>query len=134
MDLAVYGYGTYLLVSAGITILVAETLSKSGELFLVDVFAGNKELAKAVNHLLVVGFYLVNLGFVCLFLKLGVDILSLRALVEALSAKIGVVLLVLAGMHFFNMVVFKCIRSSNCHNSVNPPVMPDGFTTIGGSN
>jgi hypothetical protein len=134
MDLVVYTYGSYVAISVGMTIWVARTLSKSGDLFLVDVFGGNKELAAAVNHLLVVGFYLVNLGFVSLALKLGYDVHSVRESIEALSGKVGIVLLVLGLMHFFNMVVFKVIRSSNCASNTNPPVMPDGFTTIGGTN
>ena len=133
IDFAVLTYGAYLSISVGMTIWVAQTLSKSGELFLVDVFGGNKELAKAVNHLLVVGFYLVNLGYVCLTMKLGYNVLMIRDSVEALSQKIGVVLLVLGGMHFMNMLIFKYIRSGNCANNPNPPVLPDGYTTIGGN-
>ncbi len=133
-DLAVRTYVVYLLLSISITIWVARTLSKSGDIFLVDVFAGNKELAKSVNHLLVVGFYLVNLGFVSLFLKIAGYVPSVRQSVEVLSEKIGIVLLVLGVMHFTNMIIFKVIRSGHCADNGLPPVMPDGFTTMGGSN
>ena len=47
-------------------------------MFLVDVFHGNESLADSVNHLLVVGFYLINFGYVSLALKLGYDIATAR--------------------------------------------------------
>ena len=63
MNLNILSYTVYLVLSIGMTIWVARTLSKNGLPFLVDVFEGNRELAGSVNHLLVVGFYLVNLGY-----------------------------------------------------------------------
>src|ERR1041385_1925941 len=62
-------YLAYLLVSVTLTIWVARTLHKRGAIYLVDAFHGNAELAASVNHLLVVGFYLINIGFVTLALK-----------------------------------------------------------------
>ncbi|MFF3143159.1 hypothetical protein ACFVRU_15865, partial [Streptomyces sp. NPDC057927] len=69
MDLTVVAYVIYLLVSIALTVWVARTLSHNGRIFLADVLHGNEKLADAVNHLLVVGFYLVNLGFVALYLN-----------------------------------------------------------------
>lgn len=103
-------YATYLLISIALTIWVAQTLFKSGRVFLVDVFAGNEALADSVNHLLVVGFYLVNLGFVSLFLKIEGDVIDARVSMEALAMKLGVVLLVLGGMHFANLGIFAKVR------------------------
>ena len=58
----VWGYTFYLLISVALTIWVAQTLSRNGLVFLVDSFLGNRELDNSVNHLLVVGFYLINVG------------------------------------------------------------------------
>src|SRR5258708_21014706 len=65
----VVSYLIYLLISVTLTVWVARTLHKRGAIFLVDAFQGNAELAASVNHLLVVGFYLINIGFVTLALK-----------------------------------------------------------------
>ena len=105
-------YIAYLVISIGLTAWVAQTLHKSGRIFLVDVFHGNEPLADSVNHLLVVGFYLINLGYVSLMLKIGIPIDSTQASIEALSSKIGMVLLVLGGMHFFNLALFNKLRHS----------------------
>lgn len=98
-------YVVYLILSVMMTVWVARALSKNGRVFLVDRFANNERLADSVNHMLVVGFYLINLGYVTLALKLGDKPHSLQAAIEFLSTKIGLVLLVLGAMHFFNMFV-----------------------------
>ncbi len=125
IDFVVVTYAFYLAISLGLTIWVARTLFRNGRVFLVDVFHGNAPLADSVNHLLVVGFYLVNLGYVTMALKLGYDVTSTRGSIEALSAKIGWVLLVLGGMHFFNLYVFSAIRRRAVLDVAPPPVEPD---------
>lgn len=122
-------YLVYLAISIALTIWVAHTLHKNGRIFLVDVFHGNEALADSVNHLLVVGFYLINLGYVSLALKLGYLINNTQEGIEALSVKIGMVLIVLGGMHFFNLFVFSRLRRrSSAHHQ--PPVGPDAFTAV----
>ncbi len=102
MNVVVASYVFYLAISIALTVWVARTLHKNGRVFLVDVFHGNEPLADSVNHLLVVGFYLINFGYVSLALKLGYDVKTAREGIEALSWKVGMVLVVLGGMHFFN--------------------------------
>lgn len=110
MDIVVLTYTAYIILSIFLCVWVAQTLHKNGRVFLVDVFHGDESLADSVNHLLVVGFYLINLGYVSLALKIGYDIGSAREGIEALSWKMGLVLLVLGGMHFFNLLVFSRIH------------------------
>jgi hypothetical protein len=110
MNTIVVTYLAYICLSVALTIWVAQTLHKNGRIFLVDVFHGNEALADSVNHLLVVGFYLINFGYVTLALKIGYEVESAREGIEALSWKIGLVLIVLGVMHFFNLLVFSRIR------------------------
>ena len=102
-------YVIYLLVSFAITVWVAHTLSTNGYLFLVDGF-GDEALARSVNHLLVVGFYLINMGYVALALRFGERPTDVPEMIELLSTKIGLVLLVLGFMHFFNIRVINKYR------------------------
>ncbi|MEU0085608.1 hypothetical protein [Streptomyces sp. NPDC006274] len=129
MDLTVVAYVAYLLISVGLTAWVARTLSKNGRIFLADVLKGDEKLADAVNHLLVVGFYLVNLGFIALYLRSADEITETRGLFEALSVKIGVVLLVLGVMHLGNVYVLNKIRRRRVmEREQTPPVGPQGWT------
>lgn len=119
----VSSYLAYLAISIGVTVWVAQTLHKHGRIFLIDSFMGNEALADSVNHLLVVGFYLINVGYVTLTLKGGTKPQDLAQAIEYLSTKIGVVLLVLGAMHFFNIKVFSSMRRRAIEGA-RPPVAP----------
>ncbi|MFJ2114981.1 MULTISPECIES: hypothetical protein [unclassified Streptomyces] len=129
MDLTVVAYIIYLVLSVALTVWVARTLSRNGRIFLSDVLQGDEKLADAVNHLLVVGFYLVNLGFVALYLKAADGVGDARGLFEALSVKVGVVLLVLGVMHLGNVYVLNKIRRRGLmERDQTPPVPPQAWT------
>ena len=127
-DYTVVSYVIYLVLSIGLTVWVARTLSRSGKVFLADVFHGNERLTEAVNHLLVVGFYLVNLGLVSLWLR-GGDVPDVQGVFTALSYKVGTVLLVLGVLHLVNVYVLNRIRRRGLmETEQRPPVPPQGWT------
>ena len=113
----VYTYGAYLVLSVGLTVWVARTLFKSGRVFLLESFSGNESLADSVNHLLVVGFYLINIGYISLALRFGEPATSTQEAIEYLSTKLGIVALVLGVMHFLNILVFSKMRK----RALQPP-------------
>ena len=103
-------YLIYLAISLSVTVWVARTLHDNGRIFLVDAFHGNTPLADSVNRLLVVGFYLINVGYVAESLASNRRVDTLRAAIELVSDKIGMILLVLGAMHFFNLYLFDRLR------------------------
>src|SRR2546430_1597565 len=125
----VFTYLVYLAISVALTVWVAKTLHKNGRIFLVDSFLGNEPLADSVNHLLVVGFYLMNIGFVTLALKYGDKASNAQTALEILSTKVGLVLVVLGGMHFLNLFIFsKMRRRATLHRP--PPIPPEGYVKM----
>lgn len=106
-----FSYTIYLIISIGMTIWVARTLSTNGLVFLVDSFGGNERLAHSVNHMLVVGFYLINLGYILLALQSDDVIVTPRDAIEFMSQKIGLVLLVIGVLHFINVFVIAKWRN-----------------------
>lgn len=124
--LILYTYAGYLVASLALTVWVAHTLFKNGRAFLVDAFHGNEALADSINHLLVVGFYLVNLGYVTLYLRAGIYPNSVPQCIELLSSKLGHVAVVLGAMHFFNLYVFTVMRKNARLQDAPPPVLPTG--------
>src|SRR5438445_11422226 len=109
-------YGAYAVISVGLTVWIARTLFKNGAVFLEDVFADNPRMAEAVNRLLVVGFYLLNLGYACVIMRANVwpsttsDTSTAVGCVEVLALKLGMLLLSLGGIHFCNLYLFHRIR------------------------
>ena len=110
MNYTITSYLLYLPISIAMTIWVARTLHRNGRVFVVAAFRGNEEMGDAVNHLLVVGFYLINIGFIAFALRYGEKPADAQGMIEILSTKLGVVLLVLGAMHFFNVFNFDKMR------------------------
>src|SRR5262245_59145868 len=109
MTLLTQTYALYVLISVAVTIWVARTLHRRGRAFLVNGVHGDELLADSINDLLVVGFYLLNFGYVSLALRYGQKPIDVQQAVEFLATKIGLVLLILAAMHFLNLLVFSKI-------------------------
>jgi len=111
-------YLLYLGLSAALTIWVARTLHSRGRIFLVTCTHGNEKLADSINDLLVVGFYLINFGYVTLAMKYGTKPIGLNETIEFLSTKLGLVLLILGAMHFFNLFVFTQLgKNKSIHST-----------------
>lgn len=110
MNYTVLSYSIYLPATILLTVWVAKTLFTNGRVFLVEIFHKDELLADSVNKLLLVGFYLVNIGYAVYTLKILGSIDNTQAVIETLSAKIGWIILVLGGMHFFNLFILFSLR------------------------
>ncbi|HVZ66489.1 MAG TPA: hypothetical protein VG936_18135 [Lacunisphaera sp.] len=128
MNHTITAYLIYLPVSIAMTVWVARTLHRNGRVFLIQAFHGREDMADSVNHLLVVGFYLINLGFIAFALRYGEKPADWQATIEFLSTKLGIVLLVLGAMHFFNLFNFDKMRSKGARSEAKagnePPIVP----------
>ncbi len=124
MNYIIITYSFYLVITIALTIWVARTLFKNGKVFLIDIFHGNKELADSVNNLLLVGFYLINIGYAVYTLQVTNNIANIQQVIESLSLKIGLIILILGGMHFFNLYIFFTLRKKATHEAkYNAPVI-----------
>lgn len=126
MSHTVTGYLLYLAISVAMTVWVARTLHRNGRIFIVQAFRGNEVMADSVNHLLVVGFYLINVGFITLTLHNGPKPTDVETMIEFISTKVGIVLLVLGAMHFFNVFNFDRMRRKGLRpdHPDTPPGLP----------
>lgn len=110
MNAAVVASLVYLAASIVLTVWVARTLHSRGRIFLVICFHGDEQVADAVNAILVVGFYLINLGYATLALGVGEPPHDTASAIEFVSRKLGFVLLFLGAMHIGNLAVFDSVR------------------------
>jgi hypothetical protein len=123
VDPKVWMYLAYLAISVGLTVWVATTLARNGLIFLADVFADGK-LARAVNQLLVMGFYLLNLGYVAVAMQSHKTIPDASTALETLSMKLGLVLLVLGVLHFGNVFFLGRYRRGRLRQQQGVPPLP----------
>jgi hypothetical protein len=124
MSYSLITYLIYLSVSIGLTLIVGRAVFKNGRPFLLEIFRENVALADSVNHLLLLGFCLLNIGYISLNMYSGMEILSVEHMVEKLSYKIGINLLILGGMHVLNLIVLFRLRRRSIDRSQRE--MPGG--------
>jgi len=120
-------YLVYAIVSVGLTFWLARTLFRTGGVFLEDVFADNPRLAVAVNQLLAVGFYLLNLGYALITLKADAQVFTTVEAIETLAQKLGTLMLALGVVHFGNLYLFHRIRRRGQIRLAPPPVRAQLF-------
>lgn len=116
-------YIAYSLVAIGLTAWLARTLSRHGAVFLEDVFADRPALAVAVNRLLVVGFYMLNLGYAFFALRASGGLEAFEA-IQFFVNRLARLLLALALLHFVNVLVFWRIRQRTAQGHLPPPTAP----------
>ncbi len=110
MNYTVITYSIYLPITIILTMWVARALFTNGRVFLVEIFHQDNTLADSVNKLLLVGFYLINIGYAVYTLKIWDSIDNIQSMIEVLSEKIGWIILILGAMHFFNLFILFNLR------------------------
>jgi hypothetical protein len=131
VDLKVTTYLLYLAITVPLTFWVGRALRRHGAVFLLDVFRGDEHVAQAVNQLLVIGFYLLNIGYVSFFMSSSHTVEDGQALLETLSTKVGAVALVIGALHFVNVWCLNAFRRrALLRAQAVPPVPPNGYTTV----
>ena len=105
----IIGYLIYLPIVLALTIYVSKMLFKNGKLFMIDIFKGKEDIALATNKLFEIGFYLINIGWALLILKISYSSnqeITNQSLIEVLSIKIGGFAIYLGIMLFINLFFF----------------------------
>jgi len=126
-------YSLYLGLTLFLLILVGNTLFRNGKVFLYDIFNGDVELVEAINNLLLVGFYLINIGYVLASLKAyGVN--NWISMIEKLSSNLGGVMITVGIIHMFNILILFYMRRKNVKQKnqalLDPKEQPDANAII----
>lgn len=122
MDYLIWTYVIYTVAAIGLTTILARTLHSNGAVFLAAVFDDNAMMGRAVNQLLVVGFYMLNLGYALLIFKADGGAPTAVQATENLVTKLGLLLVSLGVIHFVNMAVFWKIKKAGDREMYIPAV------------
>lgn len=131
MNYIILSYLIYLPLTVVLTIWVARTLFSNGQAFLIDIFHREKALSDAVARLLDVGFYLVNIGFALLLMKITIPevynyatrqytttVIGNQQMIEILSRKLGAFVFMLGIMLFINFFILLLLRRGNKNKTI----------------
>ena len=98
-------YILYFLITYFITVHTGLSFYRNGRIYILDILEGNEALTSYINRLLLIGYYLLNLGYVALSVNEWDEINTVAEMLSILSFKVGAIMLLLACIHFVNMAV-----------------------------
>ena len=104
-NLNLIAYSLYLPITFYITLYVGKMFYKHGEVYLHQLLPNKTDMVKAINSLLLTGYYLLNLGYATVTLSFWERIATSLQLLEILSTKLAYIILILGSMHLNNMLV-----------------------------
>ena len=105
----ILAYIIYLLITYLITVKVGKVLFKNGRIFILSILKDDEELTDFINKILLVGYYLMNLGYATIMLRFWKTIYNSAELVASVSIMTGRIVLSLAVMHYINMYAITII-------------------------
>ncbi|MDZ4666616.1 MAG: hypothetical protein SGJ00_01915 [bacterium] len=102
----ILAYCLYLPATYYITIVIGKNLNRHGLPFLMNAFHQQELLVQTVNKFLLYGYYLVNLGYASISINFFGDLTSYIQLFEILVFRLGILLMGLGILHYFNLFIF----------------------------
>ncbi len=125
MNYNILTYLFYFILLLFVVLYVGQVLYKSGRPFLMNTFSGNETVADAVNKFLLAGYYLTNIGYTTIVLRVWDKVESPFQFLNVLSFKIGTILLMLGIMHFINILTLIFIGKSRSPNRDREKALPN---------
>ena len=112
-NLTILAYSLYLPIGVFVTYRVGKSLYTNGRLYLQQIFQHNESIIDPINKILLTGYYLLNIGYVFVLMVQQLPIQTYEQLLEVLSIRIGIILISLGCIHFFNLLVLYFISRKN---------------------
>jgi len=104
MNLNLLSYALFFPAMVYIAYRVAWLCHRNGAIWLMRIF-DDERFVRAVNDILLVGCWTVNIGYVALVVSTWDAIVSVPQMLGVLSERIALILFTLAGLHYMNITV-----------------------------
>lgn len=105
MNLNIIGYIIYLSITSVIILKVGKLCYDNGNLFVSQLIPNHEELCHQINKTLLVGYYLLNLGYCAMTLISWKKIITTNQLIEIIATKSAIIILTIGFMHYINIIL-----------------------------
>ena len=119
MNYNLTAYVIYLILMIYIILYVGRYFYTNGRVFIISLLNNNVELADHLNKLLLLAYYLFNIGYTFIKLKYWQRVYNIDSLFSSLSTNMAVLILILALTHYFNMLVIYYLSKSKSFKLTN---------------
>jgi len=103
MNLNIIGYLVYLCITSIVVVRVGKTCYTNGNIYVSQLIPEHEDICKKTNNVLLVGYYLLNLGYCATTLISWEQILSVDQMVEVISIKTASIITLISILHYINI-------------------------------
>ena len=105
MNLNIIGYLIYLSLTSIIIIKVGKLCYDNGNIFVSQLIPNHEELCHQINKTLLIGYYLLNLGYCAMTIISWEKIQTTNQLIEIIATKSAINILTIGFMHYINIIL-----------------------------
>jgi len=105
MNLNIIGYFIYLSITIFIILKVGKICYKNGNIYVAELIPNHADICQKINQVLLLGYYLLNIGYCAMTLISWQKIISFTQLTEIISAKTAVIIFIISVLHYLNIIV-----------------------------
>lgn len=105
MNHNIIGYFIYLIITTFIILKVGKVCYKNGNIFVSELIPNHLDLCQKINQILLLGYYLLNIGYCSMTLISWEKILSASQLIEAIAIKTAIIVFIISALHYTNIII-----------------------------
>lgn len=105
MNLNIIGYFIYLGITVFIIIKVGKICYKNGNVYVSELIPNHKDLCQKINQVLLMAYYLLNIGYCAMTLISWQKIESSAQLIETICIKSAIIICAISLLHYLNIII-----------------------------
>ena len=99
----ILGYIIFITIIIFIVKVVGQICYRNGNIFLASLIPDHLDMCRQINKMLLIGYYLVNIGYACMTLVSWETIHSFGQLIEVIAFRISLIIVILSVLHYINI-------------------------------
>ena len=103
MNLNLIAYIIFLTVIIFIIIVVGRLCYRNGNVYVSALLPGHENLCYRVNKMLLLGYYLLNIGYAAMTIVNWETVTSLPQLIELIAFRLALIIGILSVLHYTNI-------------------------------
>jgi hypothetical protein len=115
-DMNIASYIIYILLTSFITIVVGFHFYTNGRIYILTLFKYDEVITNSVNNLLLVLYYLLNIGYAAVMIHFWVPVISTIQMLSVVGIRVGRIIIIFSIIHYFNMAILYLFSKKNTFN------------------
>jgi hypothetical protein len=105
MNFNIIGYFIYLGITIFIIMKVGKICYKNGNIYVAELIPDHTEICQKINRILLLAYYLLNIGYCAMTLISWQKILSAAQLIETIGVRTAVIIFIISILHYLNIFI-----------------------------